>query len=367
MRTMRVAVLLSVVLVAAGCGQADQPSAPTPSTPPTSVSGPATTSSPSATAAAPSGIVIQTCLHGNGRKLQFVDPTTKTATTRVFVTGNYTPTVACTPIARGRDEQRSSYNQDFTLLAAQKKLPNGGLHTGVISVADNEQDTSDRFKDLSGADDSGFGADAQQSVGAFNPKDGQLYFVAKNSDQSKHLLTINPAGGTPQEIQAPAEVKQVSVDANSYPANFGVYFSPGYDAPLFKFDSYQITAKDGSSAFWDAGNGIAYGKPGTTGTLMQGAPEPWIYLDPTHYIGVDHSKLLRVTASGSAAQVTSLLPETDGNIKSPVLSPDGKTIAFILEKPAARVLYTVPAGGGTPVKVMDLDQTVTTLGIVDWR
>lgn len=365
---------LAAIALVAGCGNSSGPTIPAATKQVTTAvpsTGTDTTASPSAvaTSAALSGIVIQTCLHGNGRMLSFVNPTTGAiAATRIFNTGDYEPEVGCTPIARGRDEQRSSYNMDFSLVAAQKKLADGGFHTGVVSAATSEQDATDRFVDLSGVNENGFGSEAQQSVGAFNPKNGLLYFVSKDSVGKNHLMTVAPTvGSSPKEITAPTEVQQVGIEMD-YPYNFGVYFSLGYAMPLFEFDSYQVTASDGSWAFWDAGNGIAYGKPGTGGTLMAGAPTPWIYLNKDSYIGVNVNggELLQVTASGATAHTKSLLPVTDGLIKSPMLSPDGRTIAFILDKPASRTLYTVPVGGGAPVKVMDLDLTVMNLGIIDW-
>lgn len=364
MRVPRAAIAtLAVMVLVVGCGSGAKPRTSATTAAPTIQ---ATPSAATTTTAVSSGIVVQTCLHSNGRKLSFVNPQTKSITaTRTFYTSNYVLQVDCTPIARGRDEQRSSYNKNFTLLAAQRKLP-GGFHTGVIASGQSDQDTSDRFKDLSGASDGGFSAEVKQSVGAFQPSTDNLYFVQEDTDSTKRLMTVASTGGVQQQ-SSPADVRHVNVEGG-YPNNYGVYFAPNNDQPLFKFDSYLVAAPDGSWGFWSTGNGTAYGKPGTIGTLVKNVPTPWIYLNKTSYIGlgVRADQLLLVTVSNGAAQTKSLLPATDGMIKSPMLSPDGSTVVFILDKPSSRVLYTVPVAGGTVTKIVDLDNTVTTLGIVDW-
>src|SRR5512137_909375 len=167
MRVLRAAIAtLAVVVLVTGCSSGAKPRTSATTAAPTIQATPSATTT---TTAVPSGIVVQTCLHSNGRQLSFINPQVKSiTTTRTFYTGNYVLQVDCTPIARGRDEQRSSYNKNFTLLAAQKKLP-GGFHTGVIASGQGDQDTSDRFTDLSGASDGGFSAEVKQSVGAFQP------------------------------------------------------------------------------------------------------------------------------------------------------------------------------------------------------
>jgi WD40 repeat protein len=140
--------------------------------------------------------------------------------------------------------------------------------------------------------------------------------------------------------------------------------SPGISTVYSPDGSYVISAGDGT---------IVYGpNNGTAGKTTEQEPGktlwPFGYVNKTTFFGSGDNQLYRATISGSKVKTVALLPEADGTVKEPTLSPDGKTIVFILEKDDSRALWTISTTpGSTPKKLPTaMDRTAQGTGILDW-
>jgi hypothetical protein len=375
-----VGIALAATLTACGSGSSDSPkAASSPSTKP-SITTAQPTQSPTAQATPTlAGIVLASCLPAESMKeLDFVDPVSNQVDTRYFVASGYETQADCGTTEAYRLARRSAFNSTFTLLAANQATSNNGYHAGVLHASKSMQDMTPDFTDLSATTNDDFGAAIQQTAGAFGPN-GKLYFVqitpggSPNPDKVQ-LMAVDPNGGTPQEVPASDDIKNVRIEKNpTGPSNYGVYFVPGYDKPLFRYDTALAVSPDGSWAFWrdSSTNNIRYGAPDTPGTKLEindkaPAVDPMIYVDKTSYIGADGNSLVLTKITGNSTSNVQLLPPTDGSILYPTLSPDRTKVAFILKKDTTVALYTVSIAGGQPTKVKDLDRTSNAQVILDW-
>jgi hypothetical protein len=372
-RTATVVVGLTAAWALAACSGSSNPDASkaaTSASPSVQVS-PAVPSATAPSSPAPNiaaGIVLSACNSGTDgiRNVQFVDPTNgNVAETRYFVIEplKFRSTGDCNSNLPGA-KLRSAFNGDFTSIAVQQPQSENGSHTGIVNASQSMQDTATDFVDLSGVKEGDdFSAAAQQSAGAFGP-DGQLYFVQHTSKETT-LMAVNPTGGQPQAVP--------SFDAQGFdPADETdrIFFVSNDKEPQLNTDLQQVVAPDGTWAIWAGDGWIGYGKPGTTGKKTE--PNyghtlwPFGYISQKSFYGITDDTLVRATITGSTVKEQSLLPETDGKIIDPTVSPDGTTIAFVLEKETTRALYTVPANGGQPTKVMDIDRDKLGVAILDW-
>jgi WD40-like Beta Propeller Repeat len=320
------------------------------------------------TSSVPAGIVLSTCNSGadGTRNIEFVNPDNgDVAETRFFVIEPMTfeSIGDCNSNLSGA-KMRSAFNDGFTSIAAQQPLPENGYHTGVVNASQSLQDTTTDFVDLGGAQDNGFSSATQQSVGAFGP-DGRLYFVQGTQGQGK-LMAVNPTGGQPQAVPASDDVKNIDpADATDR-----VFFLPNDKDLQFNTDLQEVVAPDDSWAIWAGDGWIGYGKPGTPGTQTE--PNyghtlwPFGYINQMSFYGSTDDTLVHATITRSTVKEQSLLPNTDGKIIDPTLSPDGKQIAFILEKETSRALFVVSTDGGQPTKVIDIDRAKLGVAILDW-
>lgn len=325
----------------------------------------------------PAGIVLTACNSGADgiRNVKFIDPNNGNETeTRYFVIQpmEYASLGDCNSNQAGA-KLRSAFNGDFTSIAAQKAQDTGN-RAGLIRFTKSMQTMHTDFTDLSGVkDDGGFGSPIQQSMGAFGP-DGKLYFVQGGTGNGK-LMAVDPANGAPQSVPSTDDIKNVDPTNRSFPVNFGVYFVAGDPRPQFDLTTQEAAAPDGSWAFWTnaADSYLSFGKPGTSGSHTEPnyehpAPTPVVYLSKTSYLGLaSESNLVLANVNGKSVTSRPLLPETDGKIIDPTVSPDGTRIAFVLQRPTTCALYTAPIGGGQPTKIMDLDRTLLGVAILGWK
>jgi hypothetical protein len=308
------------------------------------------------------------------RKIQFIDPETgEVRETRSFTADadeTYRSLASCNTNLAGA-QIRSAFDKNYGNMAVQKTADDKSLRAGIIPQdGTSAQEGEVNFQDLSGlTGDGGFGPPANQSIGAFGPN-GDLYFVQKTGDHNGVLMSVSVNGG------APAAVK--GGDAGTIdPAEWSdqLYFpkgsakpeldnSPGVSTVYSPDGSYVISAGDGT---------ISYGpNNGTTGKTTE--PEygktlwPFGYVNKTTFFGSGDNQLYRATISGSKVKTEKLLPEADGDVKEPTLSPDGKSIVFILERDDSRALWTVSTAPGSTPKPLPtpMDRTAQGTGILDW-
>jgi hypothetical protein len=329
----------------------------------------------SAPAVAGPSIVLSFCDSTNRatRKIQLIDPETgEVRETRSFTVEEmtYHSLASCNTNLAGA-QIRSAFDKNYDNMAVQKTADDKSLRVGMVPKdGSSVQEGEVNFQDLSGlSDGDGFGPPASQSIGAFGPN-GDLYFVQKTGDHDGVLMSVGVNGGAPTAVAGggkssidPADESDVLYFLkNGTKPDYGD--SPGISTVYSSGGSYVISAGDGT---------ISYGpNNGTTGKTTE--PEygktlwPFGYVNKTTFFGSGDNQLYRATISGSKVKTEKLLPEADGDVKEPTLSPDGKFIVFVLEKADSRALWTVSTTPGSTPKPLStpMDRTAQGTGILDW-
>jgi hypothetical protein len=368
---------IAIVATLTACGSQD-PAVSTTTAPPAPIvasTSPSASPTPSPSWTPPplAGIVVGMCTESNTQQqIAFINPANgeEDSTLRRSLTYNQNThrTYGICGIASDDTpgyKLRSAYNETFDVVAANTADDN---HAGVIKFD---------FEDLSGITEDGFGIPPKQSPGAIGP-DGRLYFVQETptgKDKfTPEVMSVDLTDGLPPtlvEQEPDKDIDKVSVSGND--ASYGVHFVPGHPQPLLDFSDRVIYSDDGKTMFRQerVGGSLFYGNPDKPSTLSanlgEPVPAPIGYISPTSYLGLaGSSDLVLANIVGEKVTVKSLFEvPTDGEIIDPTVSPDGKTIAFILDKDGAESMFTIPTFG-KPTMPTKLATPVNNAIILDW-
>lgn len=245
---------------------------------------------------------------------------------------------------------RSAFNADFTQVAARMIGDGDKGRAGIITGTTGPEEEPN-FVDRSGVPleaEGHFGQQTDQSRPAFGP-DGQLYF-AQSQNEGSRIMKATPTGeAKPQEV--PGEVPGPFSMSSDAP-----FFIPGDPRPQMDNRAREAVAPDGSWAFRQGEGYVYYGKIGSKKhtelnySTQPGAP--FGYLDTKSYLVLNplpDDKIQKITITGNKFRTEDILTVTDeGDILDPVLSPDGRQIAFLLKDPKSDIttLYTAPVQKG---------------------
>jgi hypothetical protein len=286
--------------------------------------------------------------------------------------------------ARTGAMERAAFDKGFEKLAIMQSMQDDETLVGYVtpSLIKND-DASGSMRDLSGIrpDDGGFGAKKRRSIPAFDPTTGNMFFV-ENGDPGK-LLSVNPNIGATADAQ-PKEIPNSDDVVNGTGDDDALYFFPHSDEVQNDYRTRAVYSPDGKMGFAPGdSNNIAYGDIDGGDTKMIDLPlkdgnyvglEPVAYLSETSFIAISSSPgkqnnvLYRVTLTGDSLSTEPMLVDTDGEIYDVTLAPDGKSMAFILEKSDSTTLFKAEVGTKvTPKPLRELEGTHLNTKILDWQ
>ena len=256
---------------------------------------------------------------------------------------------------------RSAFDEDFKHLAVRKKMSAHGSHVGIVAQS-AEMGVNSKFTDLSG-DTKGFGAYVNQSKPAFGPG-GKLYFVQSDKQGVSYVHSVEPSKGSKPKR---AGSGQMRVGNEGVKAPF--YYLPGSTSPQTDNTPFAVYMNDGWGFSTDADNGtIVYGNLNGKGKsytvdLPHGKGgqqdytirmDPRVALNRSTFLGLSptYDRLYVVHINRETVDLTDGLTYTNGSVTDPQLSPNGKSIVYVVEgNNGKRTLHRVALDGtklGTP-------------------
>jgi hypothetical protein len=287
--------------------------------------------------------------------------------------------------ARTGAMERSAFDKGFTKLAVMQSMQDDETLAGYVTPSlIEDDDASGSMRNLSGpnAADDGFGAKKRRSVPAFDPTTGNLLFV-EHGDPGK-LLSVNPNIGATEDAK-PQEIPNSDDVVNGTGDDDALYFFPHSDEVQNDYRTRAVYSPDGKMGFTHGEyNSIAYGDLDGGKTKEADLPlvdgdyvglEPVAYLSENSFIAISSSPghqnnvLYRVTITGDSLGIEQMLTDTDGAIYDVTLSPDGKTMVFLLEKEDSTKLFTAPLGKNVAPKELRTLENGSHLNtkILDWQ
>lgn len=341
-----VVMILIAMTVLSGCGGTSSPQPTATSIPPTTT---ATMIPPTPTPESSSGIISMTRV-GSGASLHVTDPISGTyhefvtfspRDSDVFLDPTITNFIGSSAIVL-----RSLFSPDYTLAVASKFASDGSFHVGWI---DRDGDFTDVTALMPPRSD--FSSTVKTDTPMFGV-DGSFYFASRieSTSGSKNKPTVmkttieNPS----QIVVAPNQVGVSGNDVNYWVQSHGTVIGlcPACTASLENV------------------------KVGEGGYRAQ----DWINDTDWVQLKYDRSMIYRDNIDQFSSRDpahspygTKLIPETNREVWSPVVSPDGTQIAFLSSSGGTTELFVVSSTGGQPTRVpLSTQGPSSSSNLLDW-
>jgi hypothetical protein len=240
---------------------------------------------------------------------------------------------------------RRLFTQNYSLMVASKVAADGSRHVGWI-------DRQGVFTDVTAFRQpaSDFSSTVSDDTPMFGD-DGSFYFAtrAPSSSGYKNKPTVmKTTVANPSDIiTAPDQSDITSNDVNYIVQPSGRI--EGLEALSFVFFESGVEGRGG----WRV----------------------WDWIDETHYVFVDDDSMISRAEAQNRQDLdpfdlphTDLIPETNRTVWSPVVSPDGKLIAFLSSDIGGAVdIFIVPSNGGEPKKLTPDESSISSdLVLLEW-